>query len=79
MSALARFERITINPHIMSGKPTIRGMRVTVSMILGLLATGKSQNDILESYPYLEPQDIAECLAFAAWRMEERELPVPDR
>lgn len=58
---------------MMGGKPCIRGMRVTVGTILGLLASGKSRERILEAYPYLEPQDIDAALAYAAWRLEERE------
>ena len=57
----------------MGGKPCIRGMRVTVSTILGLLATGKSRDRILQAYPYLEPEDFDAVLAYAAWRLEERE------
>lgn len=66
--------RITINPEVMGGKPCIRGMRVTVGMILGLMATGASHDEILQSYPYLEPEDLRESLAYAAWRVEEIEL-----
>lgn len=66
--------RITINPEVMGGKPCIRGMRVTVGMILGLMATGTSHEEILQAYPYLEPEDLRESLAYAAWRVEEIEL-----
>lgn len=66
-------ERITLDPSIMGGKPCIRGMRVTVGTLLGLLAGGHSRERILEAYPYLEPPDIDAALAYAAWRMEERE------
>ncbi len=68
-----RFVRITHNPAVMGGKPCIRGMRVTVGTILGLLASGESRERILEAYPYLEAADLDETLAYAAWRMEERE------
>jgi uncharacterized protein (DUF433 family) len=61
----------------MGGKACIRGMRVTVSTILGLLAAGKSNEEILEAYPYLERDDIRESLAYAAWRSQEHELPIP--
>ncbi|HEX8069504.1 MAG TPA: DUF433 domain-containing protein [Pyrinomonadaceae bacterium] len=71
------FERITFNPEVMGGKPCIRGMRVTVGTILGLLAAGHAPADILRDYPYLEPEDINEALAYAAWRAEEMELPLP--
>lgn len=73
---MKRFTRITIDPHIMGGKPCIRGMRVTVSTVLGLLAAGKSNQEILNAYPYLETEDIDQCLSYAAWRMEERDLPL---
>lgn len=69
-------DRITHDPAIMSGKACIRGMRVTVAMIIGLLAAGRSRDDILNAYPYLEAEDIAQALAFAAWRLEEREVPL---
>ena len=69
-------ERITLDPSIMGGKPCIRGMRVTVDTLLGLLASGQSRERILEAYPYLEPPDIDAALAYAAWRMEEREEPL---
>ncbi len=68
--------RITFNPQVMGGKPCIRGMRVTVGTIVGLVASGYSNKDILEAYPYLEMEDIREALAYAAWRVEEVELPL---
>lgn len=68
--------RITINPEVMGGKPCIRGMRVTVGMILGLMASGHSPEEILQAYPYLEIEDLRESLAYAAWRVEEREVPL---
>ena len=71
--------RITLDPAVMGGKACIRGMRVTVGTIVGLLAAKRSRDEILKAYPYLEPEDIDEALAYAAWRLEEREgsLPVP--
>lgn len=66
--------RITLNPDVMGGKPCIRGMRVTVGMIMGLLAAGHSASEILKAYPYLEEADIREALAYAAWRTEEIEV-----
>jgi uncharacterized protein (DUF433 family) len=60
----------------MGGKPCIRGLRVTVGAIIGLLAAGHSTTDILTAYPYLEEEDIREALAYAAWRVEEVELPL---
>lgn len=65
--------RITLNPAVMGGKPCIRGLRVTVGTILGLLASGKSRERILQAYRYLELEDIDAALAYATWRLEERE------
>ena len=70
------FPRITFDPAVMGGKACIRGMRVTVGMIIGLLAAGHSPQDIVDAYPYLEPEDIQESLAYAAWKLEEREAPL---
>ena len=67
--------RITFDPGVMGGKPCIRGMRITVGMIVGLLASGHEKEEILKFYPYLEPNDIDEALAYAAWRAEEIEVP----
>jgi len=69
--------RITFDPGVMGGKPCIRGMRVTVGMIVGLLASGHEKEEILKLYPYLEPNDIDEALSYAAWRAEEIEVPLP--
>ena len=71
-----QIDRITLDPAVMGGKPCIRGMRVTVGTILGLLASGHARQPILQAYPYLEAQDIDAALAYAAWRMEEREEPL---
>ena len=68
--------RITLDPNVMGGKPCIRGLRVTVGTVVGLLAAGRSAQEILAAYPYLEPDDIAQALAYAAWRAEEIELPL---
>lgn len=68
--------RITLDPNVMGGKPCIRGLRVTVGTIVGLIASGHSTTDILQAYPYLEDEDIREALAYAAWRVEEIELPL---
>lgn len=69
-------DRITHNPAVMGGKPCIRGLRVTVGMILGLLASRQSRERILQAYPYLEAEDIDAALSYAAWRLEEREEPL---
>jgi uncharacterized protein (DUF433 family) len=70
-------DRITRNPEVMGGKPCLRGMRVTVGTIVGLVASGHSTADILAAYPYLEEEDIRQSLAYAAWRVEEIEVPLP--
>ena len=70
------FDRITFNPHVMGGKACIRGLRVTVGTVVGLLAAGRSHDEILRAYPYLEQEDISQSLAYAAWRLEEREVPL---
>ena len=69
-------ERITFNPGVMGGKPCLRGLRVTVGTVVGLIATGHPKDEILQLYPYLEPGDIDAALVYAAWRAEEIELPV---
>ena len=69
-------KRITFDPAVMGGKPCIRGMRLTVGTIVGLLAAGHSKSKVLQLYPYLESEDIDAALKFAAWRAEERELPI---
>ena len=71
--ALTDISRVTHNPAVMGGKPCIRGLRVTVGTILGLLASGHTRDRILKAYPYLEPEDIDAVLGYAAWRLEERE------
>ncbi len=71
---MASFQRITLDPAVMGGKACIRGLRVTVGTVVGLLAAGRSAAEILEAYPYLEQEDIDESLAYAAWRLEEREV-----
>lgn len=69
-------ERITTDPQVMGGKPCIRGLRVTVGTIVGLIAAGRSREEILQLYPYLEEADIGQALAYAAWRVEEIEVPL---
>jgi uncharacterized protein (DUF433 family) len=69
-------ERVTFDPTVMGGKPCLRGMRVTVGMIVGLFAAGRGEGEILKAYPYLEAADLRAALAYAAWRSEERELPL---
>ena len=69
-------DRITIDPDVMGGKACIRGLRVTVGTVVGLMAAGRSDAEILQAYPYLEQEDINQSLAYAAWRLEEREVPL---
>jgi uncharacterized protein (DUF433 family) len=66
-----RFERITVDPNVCTGKACIRGLRFPVSRLLGLLASGETKETILEAYPYLEPEDIDEALRYAACLAEE--------
>lgn len=73
---MRELRRITFDPKIMGGKPCIRGMRVTVGMIVGMVAEGHSREEILALYPYLEREDIDEALAYAAWRAEEVDVPL---
>jgi uncharacterized protein (DUF433 family) len=73
---MRRLDRITIDPEVMGGKACIRGMRVTVGTVVGLVAAGHSVEEILAAYPYLEEADIYQALAYAAWRVEEVEVPL---
>jgi uncharacterized protein (DUF433 family) len=71
---LEQLDRITQNPVVMGGKACIRGMRVTVGMVVGQIGAGHSIESILSSYPYLEREDIMQALRYAAWLAEEREV-----
>jgi uncharacterized protein (DUF433 family) len=71
-------DRITFEPGQMGGKPCIRGMRVTVGTVVGLVAAGHSVAEILDAYPYLEHEDVMQSLAYAAWRAEEMEFALDD-
>lgn len=73
---MENLKRITLNLEVMGGRPCIRGLRVTVGTILGLLASGHSMEEILTAYPYLEQEDVYAALAYAAWRVEEVEVPL---
>jgi len=75
--AMPQFDRITFDPQVMGGKPCIRGMRVTVGTIVGLVASGATHEQILADYPYLAPEDIPAALSYAAWRSEEVDIPLP--
>ena len=72
MTILKPFDRITVDPNIMDGKPCIRGIRIQVSLVLNLVANGMSSEEIIEAYPYLEPEDISQSLQYAAWLAEDR-------
>jgi uncharacterized protein (DUF433 family) len=69
-----QFSRITMDPSVMGGKACVRGLRVTVGTLVGLMAAGRTRSEILAAYPYLEPEDIDQALAYAAWRVEERDV-----
>jgi uncharacterized protein (DUF433 family) len=73
---MPQFDRITFDPNVMGGKPCIRGMRVTVGTIVGLLASGATREEVLADYPYLDAEDIATALSYAAWRCEEIDVPL---
>jgi len=73
---MQKLTRITMDPQVMGGKPCVRGMRVTVGTLVGLMASGKTIDEVLAAYPYIEKQDVLEALTYAAWRAEEKELPL---
>lgn len=71
---MSTLDRIMQQPGLMGGKPCIRGMRVTVGMIVGQIGAGRTIDEILSDYPYLEREDILQALRYAAWLAEEREI-----
>ena len=71
---MGQFDRITRQPDVMGGKACIRGLRVTVGMVVGQIGAGLSVDEVLGEYPYLEREDILQALRYAAWRAEEREV-----
>lgn len=73
---MKELSRITMDPAVMGGKPCIRGMRVTVGTLVGLMAAGKTIEEVLAAYPYIEREDILQALTYAAWRSEEKDLPL---
>jgi uncharacterized protein (DUF433 family) len=73
---MAQLDRITQQPDVMGGKACIRGMRVTVGMVVGQIGAGRSTDELLADYPYLEHEDIMQALRYAAWRTEEREIQI---
>ena len=74
LERMRQLKRITVDPQVMGGKPCIRDLRVTVGTIVGLIGAGRTTEDVLEAYPYLEREDILEALSYAAWRAEEIEV-----
>jgi uncharacterized protein (DUF433 family) len=74
---MTQFDRITQQPGVMGGKACVRGMRVTVGMIVGQIGAGRSIEDLLNDYPYLEREDILQALRYAAWLADEREAVLP--
>ncbi|OGR26424.1 MAG: hypothetical protein A2139_10325 [Desulfobacca sp. RBG_16_60_12] len=74
---MENLSRITFDPQVMGGKPCIRGMRVTVGAIVGLVASGKTVDEVLADYPYLEREDILEALSYKGWRAKGKEVPAP--
>ncbi|WP_265656343.1 DUF433 domain-containing protein [Verminephrobacter eiseniae] len=73
-SNMGQLNRITQQPEVMGGKACIRGMRVTVGMVVGQIGAGRSVDEILTDFPYLERDDIMQALRYAAWRADEREV-----
>ena len=69
---MEKLDRITINPHVCLGQPTIRGMRITVSVILKMLGGGSSIQDVLDSYPELEEEDVKQAIKYAAWIVSDQ-------
>jgi uncharacterized protein (DUF433 family) len=74
MLFMEALDRITQQPEIMGGKACVRGLRVTVGMIVGQIGAGRTVEELLADYPYLEREDILQALRYAAWRAEEREV-----
>jgi uncharacterized protein (DUF433 family) len=74
---MKQFDRITQEPGVMGGKACIRGMRVTVGNIVGQIGAGRTVEDLLRDYPYIEREDILQALRYAAWLAEEREAVLP--
>lgn len=74
--AAKQYDRITVNPSQMGGVPCIRGLRISISTIVGLVGEGKTQKEILADYPDLEPEDLRQALVYAAEAVRERQLPL---
>lgn len=69
---MKKLDRITVAPDVCLGQPTIRGMRITVSVILKMLAAGKAIDEVLQAYPELEPEDVRQAMEYAAWVVSEQ-------
>jgi uncharacterized protein (DUF433 family) len=69
---MEKLDRITLNPNVCLGQPTIRGMRITVSVILKMLAGGKSIPEVIEAYPELEREDVQQAIRYAAWVVSDQ-------
>ena len=76
---MMHFDRITQEPGVMGGKACLRGMRVTVGMIVGQIGAGHTIEEVLADYPYLEREDILQALRYAAWLAEDREVAIPSK
>jgi uncharacterized protein (DUF433 family) len=73
---MLEFDRITFDPNVMGGRACIRGMRITVSFIVNMVANGMTTEEVIEAYPYLEPEDVRQALRYAAWLTEETVHPL---
>lgn len=71
---MENLDRITLQPGVMGGRACVRGLRVTVGMLVGQIASGRSIDQVLAEFPYLEREDVLQALRYAAWRAEEREV-----
>ncbi len=78
-AAMKLLKRITVAPQVMGGKPCIRNLRITIGTIVGLISAGRTTEEVLDAYPYLEGEDILEALSYAAWRAEEIEVSLGAR
>jgi len=74
---MAKLDRITQDPGVMGGKPCVRGMRLTVGMIVGQIGAGHTIEQVLTDFPYLEREDVLQALRYAAWLAEDREVTLP--
>jgi uncharacterized protein (DUF433 family) len=73
---MGEFDRITLDPAKMGGRPCVRGMRITVGMLVGQIGSGRTIEELLQEYPDVEREDVLQALRYAAWRAEERDIPI---